>query len=87
MQLRIRLLERRVEAKRCRKMSKVVKKSRKKRATRNACESGADPKCRALHLFGKNEAKWELQKEDVRKWKRTVTTEAEDERGKRRKRK
>ena len=70
MQSRIRPLERRAGEKQCRKRSKAVKKSRKKRTARAVSRSGADPKCRALHLFGKNEAKWELQKEDVRKWKR-----------------
>lgn len=69
MQRRIRPLERRAGEKQCRKRSKDVRKSRKKGAARVACRSGADPKCRALHLFGKNEAKWELQKEHVRKWK------------------
>ena len=69
LQLGICSLDRKARIKRSQKRSKKVRKSRKKGAARVACRSGAEPKCRALHLFGKNEAKWELQKEDVRKWK------------------
>ena len=82
MQCQIRPLERRAGEKQCRKRSKAVKKSRKKRTARAVSRSGADPKCRALHLFGKNEAKWELQKEDVRKWKRARAEKEMENQGK-----
>ena len=82
MQSRIRPLERRAGEKQCRKRSKAVKKSRKKRTARAVSRSGADPKCRALHFFGKNEAKWELQKENVRKWKRARAEKEMENQGK-----
>ena len=53
--------------KRCRKKSKNIKENRKEGAARMLCESTADQKRKALHLFRKKQKKWDTQNENVRK--------------------